>query len=295
MIIKVINVAFNYFLAMLDTLSEVIATQKEKRSLSPRVLQLACEIERLAPSQAVNLLEQLCLGLDEEGDAFERFQAAEMLTSAVYPAYKFSEYSRIFLEDEDFLDYYKGVMDANNWHSLDRKYTLNQLLKMVLYVDGDFAECGTYKGASAYLMCQALSDSDRTVHLFDSFEGLSEPDLLDGDYWVQGALAMPEVVLAETLKGFANYRVYKGWIPDRFSEVEQTEFAFLHIDVDLYKPTQDTLDFFYDRIIPGGIILMDDYGFKSCPGAKLAADEFFADKIEEIVMLPTGQAFVVKR
>ena len=264
-------------------------------ALSAQMLSLAARLEQLSPHLAQRLLEQLCTGLAAETTEAERYFVAEALATAVYPKYKFSEYARIYLEDEAFLTYYQKSMDVGNWHSLDRKYTLNQLLKLVRSLNGEIAECGVYKGASAYLMCEMLQGSGRSVHLFDSFEGLSDPDHRDGTYWVKGALPMPEQVVHETLAGFSHYRTYKGWIPDRFAEVANLPFSFLHIDVDLYQPTLASLTFFYPRIEKRGVILMDDYGFSTCPGAKRAADEFFADKPEEIVMLSTGQAFVVKR
>lgn len=262
---------------------------------SSRVLQLASEIEKIAPDQAVALLSNLRNGLDDAASENVHYQAAEALAMVVYPKYKFSEYGRIFLEDEKFLTYYMRFMDVGNWHSLDRKYMLDQFLKQSLHLSGDIVECGVWKGASAYLMCQAHRNSERTIHLFDSFEGLPVPDPRDGDYWFAGALNSPEEVLRETLAEFSNYRTYKGWIPERFGEVADRQFSFLHVDVDLYQPTLETLSFFYERIVSGGVILMDDYGFNSCPGAKQAADEFFFDKPEKIMMLTTGQAFVLKR
>ena len=257
--------------------------------------QAAREIERLAPAQALVLLQFLRTGLDQSTSEALHYQAAEALTAAVYPKYKFSEYARVFLEDEAFLDYYRRIMDVGNWHSLDRKYTLNQLLRLTLHLDGDVVECGTYKGASALLMCRAHRETGRHVHLFDSFEGLSEPDHRDGEYWTRGALSMPEASVRETLAGLDNYRTYKGWIPERFVEIAGAPIAFLHVDVDLYQPTLDSVAFFYRQIVPGGVILLDDYGFTTCPGATRAADEFFADKPERIAMLPTGQAFTVKQ
>lgn len=240
------------------------------------------------------LLRGLAQGLGPAMDEEARYQTAEMLAAAVYPKFKFSEFARIYLEDEDFIAYYERIMDTGNWHSLDRKYTLDQMLKLVGHLAGDIVECGCYKGASAYLMCRALRGTNALVHLFDSFEGLSSPDSRDGDYWVRGALAVTEDSVHETLKEFDNYRVYKGWIPGRFPEMRVQPVRFLHIDVDLYGPTYDSLTFFYSRLERGAMVLFDDYGFSTCPGAKEAADEFFADKPERIAMLPTGQAFAIK-
>ena len=72
------------------------------------------------------------------------------------------------------------------------------------------------------------------------------------------------------------------------------KFSFVHIDVDLYEPTHDSLSFFYERLVPGGIIVCDDYGSEACPGAYKACNDFIADKPEEIVHLTGGQGVIVK-
>jgi hypothetical protein len=256
---------------------------------------LAAEIQVRAPEDAERLLRLLRDGLSESTEEHNRYQIAEALAGAVYPKYKFSEYARIFLEDEEFLAYYKRFMDPGNWHSLDRKYTLRELLKLCVHLDGDAVECGTYKGTSAFLICKAYLKSCRRVHLFDSFEGLPAPQDLDGHYWTKGDLSTSERAARDTLSGFDNYVIYKGWIPDRFADIADLSFSFAHIDVDLYQPTLASLEFLYPRMVPGGLILFDDHGFKTCPGAKLAADQYFLSRPEELVLLPTGQAFVVKR
>ena len=253
----------------------------------------AKSIEGNAP-QGAALLRQLSVALTGEMPEFARYQLAEQLSTAVYPHYKFSEYGRIFLDDEEFLSFYRRFMDKDNWHSLDRKYTLREMLKLVSHLPGDIAECGAYKGASAYLMCQSLLGSSARVHLFDSFEGLSEPQSRDGDYWSKGSLQTTEQALHQTLVGFDNYVVYKGWIPERFDEVADRRFRFVHVDVDLEQPTRDSLEFFYPRLGAGGIVLLDDHGFRSCPVARAAADEFLSGKPERLALLPTGQAFFIK-
>jgi O-methyltransferase len=66
------------------------------------------------------------------------------------------------------------------------------------------------------------------------------------------------------------------------------------VDVDIYRSVLDCCRFFYPRLVTGGAIVFDDYGRNSCPGAKAAVDEFFADTPEQPVYVATGQAFVVK-
>src|SRR6185503_11136083 len=119
------------------------------------------------PDRGGQLLTALRCGLAEGADEFTRYQIAEALSSTVYPKYKFSEYSRIFLEDEAFIAFYAQFMDSGNWRSFDRKYTLREMLKLVLHLDGDVVECGCFKGVSAYLMCVAMQGTPTVVHLFD--------------------------------------------------------------------------------------------------------------------------------
>ena len=258
-------------------------------------LKLVHELQAASPDNAIRLLDMLARGVQDTTPEDEKYRIAEALTYAVYPKYKFSEYARLFLEDEAFLTYYQRFMDPGNWHSLDRKYTLNQLLQLTLHINGDAAECGVYKGASSYLICRAIEPYGKRNHLFDSFEGLSPPTDRDGTYWTAGGLCADESHVRKNLAEFKNFTVYRGWIPDRFRDVADDYFSFVHIDVDLYEPTRDSITFFYDRLSPGGVMLLDDYGFSTCPGAKLAADEFLTGRQEKVVMLPSGQAFIVRR
>ena len=229
--------------------------------------------------------------LDEES----RYRLAERLSSAVYPKFLFSEYGRIHLDDEAFIEYYRRFMDPGNWHSFDRKYFLNQTLRLLTAVTGDLIECGVYNGSSAYLICQFAQSQGRRVYLFDSCQGLSEPTTVDGSYWVKGALSMAENEITRNLEKFKCYTLLSGWIPERFPEVEDRQFCFVHIDVDLYEPTLKSLSFFYPRVNPGGVMLFDDYGFRSCPGARHAIDEFLENKPESVVLVPTGQAFIIRQ
>jgi len=178
-----------------------------------------------------------------------------------------------------------------------RKWTLWQLLRLVTNVPGDTAECGVFEGASSWLICAARhgQEANGQHHLFDSFEGLSAPGSEDGSYWQSGALARDEALVAHKLAQFRNVlKFHKGWIPERFPEVADRLFAFVHVDVDLYRPTLDSARFFYDRLSPGGIFLCDDYGFTSCPGATKAMDEFLADKQEKMIALDCGGGFFIK-
>jgi O-methyltransferase len=224
----------------------------------------------------------------------DRFALAEALAHAAYPDFRFSEFGRSFLtQEKTFWDDYRRFMDPGNWHSHDRKYALKELLKLTRHIGGHFAECGVYTGGSAHLMCREATTQGRRVHLFDSFEGLSEPGPSDGQYWHAGGLAVSEGAVTQALEDWECFDLFKGWIPEGFKQVEGMRYAFVHLDLDLEAPTSDSLAFFLPRMESGGVILLDDYGFDSCPGVKKAADSAFAARSETLVSLPTGQAFVI--
>jgi O-methyltransferase len=213
------------------------------------------------------------------------------LVEILCPRYVFGEPEKLWFDDAAF---FRDLYSREPFQlTAERRFTLVQLLGQVHGVPGDTAECGVYRGTGSWLICRNSADAGRTHHAFDSFEGLSEPGTEDGTSWHGGDLAVGEAAVRALLEPY-DARVYRGWIPDRFDEVADRRFAFVHIDVDLYQPTLDSLEFFYPRLAAGAVVVCDDYGFTTCPGAKRALDEFMADKPETILHLPTGQGIVVR-
>jgi O-methyltransferase len=164
---------------------------------------------------------------------------------------------------------------------------------------GDTAECGVRYGKSSFFVLNALRDPQRPHHLCDSFEGLSQPTAVDSetggrrDAWQAGDLAADESIVREQLKDFPQCRFHRGWIPDCFVGLEGRQFALVHVDVDLYEPTLAAFEFFYPRLVPGAVMVCDDYGFASCPGARRAVDEYFAGRPDVFLELPSGQALIL--
>ena len=211
-----------------------------------------------------------------------------------------SEDHKLWRDDRAFLDDFNR-MSPENPYSQDRKWTLREYVKLNNALQGDLAECGCYVGTSAFFIAQASTHGK--LYLFDSFQGLSAPEATDRNVaesvmpWTEGGgdLTASETTLRNNLARYDSVEVLPGWIPERFAEVADRQFRLVHIDVDLYQPTRDSLNFFYPRLVKGGVIVMDDYGFKTCPGATQAADELAASEGIEILHLATGQGVILKR
>lgn len=235
-------------------------------------------------------------GLSDDLDGPAAYAAVETALKAVYPQAIIGDYGKKFWREDSFIRDYERLV-GDNFRSVERKFSVYNLMKLIDDVPGELAECGAYNGATAYFISLAAQQSSRAreLHLFDSFEGLSAPTSLDGAFWFEHALSVTEEQARKNLEGHSGIHFYKGWIPSRFNEVADRSFALVHVDVDLYEPTKDSIEFFYARLAPGGLLICDDYGFDVCPGATKAMDEFFADKPERIVHLPTGQGLIVKR
>jgi len=250
---------------------------------------------------SINVIKKL-FGL--LGSPQKRYESKHAIIAAVAARNGFRLYNKnlAWFHDADFLAAW-SLFPSGGRSIHDRKFNLYNIAKSIRTIPGDLAECGVYHGGSSHLMLVATAPAGKRLHGFDSFEGLSEPvkvDLVSTNYtfkWQKNDMRSDIKRTDHNLKQHSGrYKLYKGWIPDRFNEVSEKRFSLVHIDVDLYEPTLAALEFFYPRLSPGGIIVCDDYGFESCPGARRAMDEFFSDKPEEVVVhLTAGQGFVVCR
>jgi O-methyltransferase len=204
---------------------------------------------------------------------------------------------------------YEEAMSATDCDALDnlakrgRFFKLHQMLQAAydrLGPSGDIAECGCWRGQSTYMLALIAERSGATdFHVFDSFEGLSEfgekdagglaPKSESDAQARQKLFAADEESVRSNLSRFPFVSFYKGWIPERFSEIEDRQFKFVHIDVDLYQPYVDSIEFFYPRLLEGGILAFDDCGSAGFPGARRAVEELEAKfKPRMFLQFPLG-------
>lgn len=157
-------------------------------------------------------------------------------------------------------------------------------------LDGTMAEAGVLMGGSARLI--ATVKGAAPLHLFDVFETLQGSDVSGtalGAHFgaVHGTLAAVESLLSP----FADIAFHPGIFPHSAVGLEDLRFSFVHLDLDLPEGTRAALEFFHPRLVPGGILLGDDY---ADPGVRETFEDFFAARPETLIALPWSQGMVVK-
>ncbi len=158
-------------------------------------------------------------------------------------------------------------------------------------IEGDIAEVGVFKGGSAKVICEGKED--RVLHLFDTFKCTPPPGTVeDTNSGHEGSFCSDPKKVEEFLAEFPKVHIYEGLFPDTAGPVEDTRFSLVHLDVNLYGPMLDCLGFFYPRMNRGGAIVSHDYIYRS--GVKKAFEEFFSDKPEIVLGLPSYQCVVIK-
>lgn len=147
---------------------------------------------------------------------------------------------------------------------------------------GPVCEVGVYRGASATVLGEDL-------HLVDSFAGFDKvtiQDALDSDgHTARCSWGDFESNAAAVQRLLPYAHIYKGWIPEVLKELPEQQWAFVHIDVDLFEPTHYSARYFLQRMRPGGIVVEDQYVSVPYPGAGRA----WRALGHELVVLPTGQ------
>jgi len=206
---------------------------------------------------------------------------------------------RIDMEPE-FLEIWEKVKDLT-MTSLERGYALYRAVRHLSenQIPGEFVECGVWKGGSCLLIALTLlclGDTGRTIRLYDTFRGMTEPTGEDVIAWnnlpVLEKLRRDREAGKETFAGWAvsqeevrSSLESSGYPPERFHLVEgdvtltlkenrPEQAALLRLDTDWYASTLAELEELYPRLVPGGILILDDYGHFR--GARKAADEYFS-------------------
>lgn len=220
-----------------------------------------------------------------------------------------------FLSDPAFLQAWDAVRGAHEYDQYDNKQSIAWRMNTLVWAarnalqlpHGDFVECGVFQGDMSYVVYHAagVAGSGRNMHLFDSFDGIDPARVVEGEYALSPNLVDHSNVYYKKTGLYESVRdrfaslpevsVHKGFLPEALQGRAPERIAWLHIDLNAAKPEVDTLEVLFDRVVPAGIVVLDDYGWLVLKAQKDAEDIFFKKRGYEVLELPTGQGLVVKR
>lgn len=170
--------------------------------------------------------------------------------------------------------------------------------------EGDFVECGVYLGfiSSAimtYLRWNETKGSRRYI-LIDNFEGVV-PSLLTEEEKQLGREGQYGDIYSSTyeraaknLSEFSNVDFVRGNVPEILPLAPTSKVAFLHLDMNSAIPEIGALKYFWDKLVPGAFILLDDYAFKGYEPQQRAIDKLGSELGFSVASLPTGQGLIIK-
>lgn len=177
--------------------------------------------------------------------------------------------------------------------------------KNALSVEGDFVELGTFRGFMSQCVMKYINwevESERSFYLYDTFSGFDEAisdksDFGGGFEWMQDAqqkYANPDNLkkVKERMSIYSNVNIVKGSVPDSL-RISPSKIAYLHIDLNSPKAEGAALEILFNRMSPGGFILLDDYGWFNMQKQKDVHLQFFTARGIPILELPTGQGLVI--
>jgi O-methyltransferase len=165
-------------------------------------------------------------------------------------------------------------------------------------IEGAIVECGVWRGGSMMAVALPLLEAgerERELYLYDTFAGMTEPGELDtdrrgrsarsmirglapageGSEWCKASLEDVETNLRSTGYPPGRVRYVPGLVEETIPATVPERIAFLRLDTDWYESTRHELDHLIPRMVPGGVLILDDYGHWQ--GARRAVDEYLAE------------------
>ena len=204
-----------------------------------------------------------------------------------------------WLSDEAFNEIYKIVKD-NTLVDKYRCYELWQLVRECSKLNGALIEVGVWRGGSGCLIAkraEMLGIKDN-VYLCDTFKGVVKAGDKDSRYRGGEHADASKEIVEETINKLKlnNTKILVGTFPDETSRlINDQAFRFCHVDVDVYQSAKDITEWIWPKLIIGGMIVFDDYGFWGCEGVTRFVDEERNKKDRIVVQNLNGHAIVIKR
>lgn len=211
-----------------------------------------------------------------------------------------------FLEDPAFI---RAVEAGNERGSWIRTYDVRWRYHVILWaawraarLDGDFVECGVNRGGFSRAVVEYVDFANlpKTFYLMDTFDGLVEAYItpeeramgVTRDAFAKYTECFDDV--RDAFRAFPNVVLVRGPIPDTLPQVTPEKVSYLSIDMNVVTPEIAAAEWFWDRLVPGAVMILDDYGHAPHVLQKHAFDVFAAKRGVQVLMLPTGQGLIFK-
>lgn len=203
--------------------------------------------------------------------------------------------------DEDFQSAYEQIKERT-LVDIYRCWDLWALVEQSAKLEGGIIEVGVWRGGTGALMASkaALCGIGDPVYLCDTFRGVVKAGAEDTIYknreHADTSRIEVEAFVRERMK-LDNVRILEGVFPDETAdqiESQEARFRLCHIDVDVYQSAKDVMNWVWDRMVVGGVVVYDDFGFYGCEGVAKAVNEQLAEKDRLIFYNINGHAIVMK-
>lgn len=188
-------------------------------------------------------------------------------------------------------------IDSLLWRDWIISYAIRHTIKFAKINEYNFCECGVGVGVTAFVALREIKAQNIekfSFHLYDAWDAMKKEHLSDSELSSVGRYRGLDInITKKNLSEFnANIIYHKGYVPESFKNLPESpnSIIYLHIDLNSARPTFSALEFFFPYIVPGGVIIFDDYGDRAFKDIKKIVDKFFSEKPGMLLKLPTGQA-----
>lgn len=163
-----------------------------------------------------------------------------------------------------------------------RMFELYQLASQASKIDGDFLEVGVWRGGSSAIIKNALkeSNSENKFYIADTFKGVVKAGSREDSFYKGGEHSDTNIGYVKDLFKKIDIEepiIMVGIFPDDFPDITIQNLAFVHTDVDAYESTKGIIEWCIPKMLKGGIIVFDDYGFYHCDGVTKYVDNLMLD------------------
>lgn len=213
-----------------------------------------------------------------------------------------------FLKDPLFIESYAAGKATDKYGILLKNYDIRWRIHVLCWaafhanhLEGDFVDCGVNTGIFSRSIIHYIdfNSTGKKYYLLDTFNGLdplysTEKEMSKNDGYGYANQDQLYETVYQTFKDF-NVEIIRGAVPETLNQVKSNKICFLSIDMNCVIPEIEALNFFWDKIVSGGIIILDDYGYaNSTNDQKEAHDKFAKSKGVMVLTLPTCQGLIIK-